>query len=420
MNSIVSRIVGILLSIFTIVYFGYQAYMMVYDPYVTETALVDNYMDQIDIQGIAVKSEQLLDDASSGIVNYRNTNSKKVLAGAVVASVYANQEDLEIGQKLTQKQEQLDVLQAVQEKHDSYANSAQTIMSDTKASQLELVKAIQNNDYSSVYAAQNDFLEDMLKQQIALDSTVDFSSDIQALSQEIDTLKQSLSKDPVDITVPAAGYFTNETDGYETILTPESLENFDDWTPQQLQQYTTQPVTVNPNATGKVVDSTEWYFVAEFDTDYLSRMEEGQTVTLSFSEGNGFQVKADIDTVLPFEDRETSLVLLKSSNMSDEVVDLRVENASMIFSTSKGIKVSKEALRMVSETEETEEGEETTTTTPGVYVDMGQVVRFRKVDVLFEGEDYVVCAVHSDDDSYLQIYDEVILKGDDLYDGKPI
>jgi hypothetical protein len=420
MNSIVSRIVGILLSIFTIVYFGYQAYMMVYDPYVSETALVDNYMDQIDIQGIAVKSEQLLDDASSGIVNYRNTNSKKVLAGAVVASVYANQEDLEVGQKLTRKQEQMDILQAVQEKHDSYANSAQTIMSDTKASQLELVKAIQNNDYSSVYAAQNDFLEDMLKQQITLDSTVDFSSEIQALSQEIETLKQSLSKEPVDITVPAAGYFTNETDGYETILTPESLENFDEWTPQQLQQYTTQQVTVNPNATGKVIDSTEWYFVAEFDTDYLSRVEEGQTVTLSFSEGNGFQVKADIDTVLPFEDQETSLVLLKSSNMSDEVVDLRVENASMIFSTSKGIKVSKEALRMVSETEETEEGEEATTTTPGVYVDMGQVVRFRKVDVLFEGEDYVVCAVHGDDDSYLQIYDEVILKGDDLYDGKPI
>ena len=97
MNSIVSRIVGIMLSIFTIVYFGYQAYMMVYDPYATETALVDNYMDQIDIQGIAVKSEQLLDEVSSGIVNYRNTNSKKVLAGAVVASVYANQEDLEVG-----------------------------------------------------------------------------------------------------------------------------------------------------------------------------------------------------------------------------------------------------------------------------------------------------------------------------------
>ena len=97
MNSIVSRIVGIMLSIFTIVYFGYQAYMMVYDPYVTETALVDNYMDQIDIQGIAIKSEQLLDEVSSGIVNYRNTNSKKVLAGSVVASVYANQEDLEVG-----------------------------------------------------------------------------------------------------------------------------------------------------------------------------------------------------------------------------------------------------------------------------------------------------------------------------------
>ena len=293
-------------------------------------------------------------------------------------------------------------------------------MADTKQSQLKLVEAIQQNDYTAVFSSQTEFLENLLKQQIALDSSRDFSGDIQTLMNEIGDLKKTLSRQPVNIAVPAAGYFTNEVDGYETVLTPDMLEDFSEWTPQLLQQYLNQEVTPNTQSAGKVIDSTEWYFVAQFDSDYTTRVQEGNTVTLSFSEGSGFQVKAVIDQVLPFEKENKSLVLLKSSNMSDDVVDLRVEQATMIFSTSKGIKVSKEALRLASETTQDEAGTETTTTTPGVYVDMGQVVRFRKVDVLFEGDDYVVCGVHPEESDYLQIYDEVILKGDDLYDGKPI
>ena len=56
----------------------------------------------------------------------------------------------------------------------------------------------------------------------------------------------------------------------------------------------------------------------------------------------------------------------------------------------------------------------------GVYINSGRVVRFRKIDIVYSTDDYVISKM-SDEDGFLQLYDEVIIEGkDELYDGKPM
>ena len=64
----------------------------------------------------------------------------------------------------------------------------------------------------------------------------------------------------------------------------------------------------------------------------------------------------------------------------------------------------------------------------GVYVRRGNVARFRKLNIVYSDQTYVISATASQDGepivddpgNYLKQYDEVILEGKDLYDGKII
>jgi hypothetical protein len=49
----------------------------------------------------------------------------------------------------------------------------------------------------------------------------------------------------------------------------------------------------------------------------------------------------------------------------------------------------------------------------GVYIREGEQVEFRKIDVIYEGSDYVLSAVHNEDSSYLSLYDDIMIEGVD-------
>ena len=55
----------------------------------------------------------------------------------------------------------------------------------------------------------------------------------------------------------------------------------------------------------------------------------------------------------------------------------------------------------------------------GVYVQRGNLIQFRKINIITSAEEYsiVECVM---DSSYLQQYDTIITEGVDLYDGKVI
>ena len=56
-------------------------------------------------------------------------------------------------------------------------------------------------------------------------------------------------------------------------------------------------------------------------------------------------------------------------------------------------------------------------TSKGVYIRKGEQVLFKKIDVRFEGNDYVLSKVHPESE-YLQLYDDIMLEGVDKDDDK--
>lgn len=94
MNSLFNRFVIVLLSLFGVIFFAYQIYQIVYQPYQTQTVQLVNYADEVALEGVVLKDETVIQSDYTGVVKYEYENSQKVLSGATVATVYANQSDL--------------------------------------------------------------------------------------------------------------------------------------------------------------------------------------------------------------------------------------------------------------------------------------------------------------------------------------
>ena len=53
-------------------------------------------------------------------------------------------------------------------------------------------------------------------------------------------------------------------------------------------------------------------------------------------------------------------------------------------------------------------------------MESGYSVQFKKVAIIYTGTDYYLCRTQYDSTDQLNLFDEVIVEGTDLYDGKPL
>ena len=86
---------------------------------------------------------------------------------------------------------------------------------------------------------------------------------------------------------------------------------------------------------------------------------------------------------------------------------MRTGNIAIVKDEYEGIRVPSTALRVVD-------------SVTGVYVVSGMEAKFVAIDIIHSTEDYSICAPNTSDSSKLRLYDEIIVKGKNLYDGKII
>ncbi len=101
--------------------------------------------------------------------------------------------------------------------------------------------------------------------------------------------------------------------------------------------------------------------------------------------------------------------------MSYDFVQHRVETIEIQDDEYKGIRIPREAVYVKEEEQEVVNPETGTSETvkvsiPGVYIKQGENVIFKKIDSIFQGEDYVVSKVRTEKE-YVQLYDDTIVSG---------
>ncbi len=151
-----------------------------------------------------------------------------------------------------------------------------------------------------------------------------------------------------------------------------------------------------------MIDGYSWYLAGIIDN---SRKE--------YAVGNHVQLKFDssdetfdavISDIRDEGNPEQSIIIVQCSKFNYELVQHRVEKCELIKGSYQGLKVYNE------------DGEVTGTSTvnyKGVYILKGEQVVFKKIDVIYEGSDYVLSEIHDGDSSYLALYDDIMTEGDE-------
>ena len=187
------------------------------------------------------------------------------------------------------------------------------------------------------------------------------------------------------------GYFVSYADGYEDKL---SADETDKLTPQDIEDVIKGGAEPADNVIGKMFDSYTCKIAGV--VDYDPRITEDASLSIMLNTSKNVY-DADVETVKVCGDNEDKmLVVLSCDRLDENLVDSRVLSAKLIFDEYQGIKVPRSAIRF-------QNGEK------GVYVMLGKDISFKKINVIYEGDDYVL-SENTSDENYLLLYDQILLE----------
>ena len=180
----------------------------------------------------------------------------------------------------------------------------------------------------------------------------------------------------------------------------------------------------------KIISSLNWYVACEVTADQATSLSlwDGN-VSLLLSGASNEAVPAEIFRIHQPSQDDNALVILSCDYMDDSLIDTRNEPIEIGLGTYTGLRVNKKAIHddyVTKVTYDDNNNKHTETKkVQGVYVLYGSEVLFKQVSIIYADDDYVICDTTPDDGvlfngETISMYDQVILEGDDLYDGKVI
>lgn len=414
-SNIMTNVLLVLLSASVIATIGTIFYHFVDTSYETETAMRTTADESKIFDGVFVRDETLLTYSGNGAVSYQIPDGGKMAVGDTIAEIYSDETVIERERQIEALKQKLEVLERIS--NPGTLDQAQPADLSRQVTQCyqNIVHSRDIGDLSAAAAYEEQYMEACSTYQIVISKGgVSFGEQIAALSSEIESLKDAETKPIDELTSDTSAYFVSNTDGYEAMLKADAV---DEITPERIRQVIAgeNAVAQTDNVIGKAIDQYGWYMMGFITNDEL-KYQVGDAVTLRLLTSSA-TAPAVIQELRPVEDSDQVMVVLYSENMTSEFVQNRVEHVEMILGEYEGIKVPRKAIRFhdveveVTDAEQDEKDVETVNAR-GVWIQDGEKLEFRMLDVIYEGEDYVISRIHTED-GYLMLYDSIIVEGID-------
>lgn len=384
-------------------YIGYQGFRGVFSGIETEMAVVHSVYESIDAQGLVFRSETVIPSANKGHVYFSVENGTRVAKQNMIAAVYNDALSGHIEQEIAEIDEQIEALKALQVDAGSNRLTLSMIKTQTENGLYSIIQDTESGNFENVSLGKFDLLSLLTKEQLITGKEVDLSKKIGELKAERKELADSYHKPKSKIYAPVAGYFANHTDGYESELDTEYLQKL---TPAQLQKKMDKNPKTDDSYCGKIVSGYEWYMACILPDRYYNELGVGKTLSLQMS----FVLEEAIPATVYACNKDTEgniAVVFRCDYMSVELSTIRKEAVQIRLQEHVGLKVPKRAI-VIDDNQQA-----------GVYVRVGNVASFRKINQVYsEAADYAICEQVENDSSYLRLYDDIIVGGRGLYDGK--
>lgn len=311
--------ISVVICLFLIVYVSFHSVNLDSQPYQTEVALTYTISDSVEASGVIIREEQLISgQASGGVVSYQQSDGTVVREGSVIAEVYSSSSDISIRRQIRALEEQITALQKVSDARSAEYSSTETVNRQINSEIDDYIALVHQGQISSISENKNELLYLLSQKDVIMGETESYESRITQLQSEVDSLTSQLSGSLVQYTSPEIGYFARMTDGYESVLTPDSIETM---TVEQIRNFSQEKVVFDNSTLGKIVTDHHWYYAAVLPKSDSEKFIVGDTVYLNFNMYNITQIPFTVEEVRTDDsDPDNCMVLMSTSHMVPELL----------------------------------------------------------------------------------------------------
>lgn len=404
-------------------YVFYQAGQVLFPPNTYETALLTTVEDTVDAQGVLLFSESYV--AGDGTLGYLVDDGERVSAGTAVAEVYSDASQAGLRQQLTQINDQIELLQKSQ---NTTSAQLETLRKDRSAALYNLMDSLDCSNYEDTADQKESYLLAQNKLWIVTGEVANFSDQIASLVQQASNVQAQLGN-PTQITAPQTGYFIRSSSsgrlnaGMEDILALNAVD---------LKAYLdSSPEIALDGCAGKIVSGFTWYYAGICTAKQGEKLlgSDGKplkaSVQIRFPGQVETPLKAKVTEVTLDEESGLARFVLSCETINGDVLRLNKADAQIIIGESTGLRIRASAVHYLKDDGSEAEGQGENYI-PGVYVKYGNLARFCKIDPVDADHpqvtdgDYLIVLPSGTAGSVSQVrlYDEIIVSGQNLYDGK--
>ena len=395
-----NKVLKIILCIIALVFIIHQIYSSTYKPITTVSAEFYTAIEGFPINATIIREESVITADTSGVLHFTVTDGERAAKNGIIANIYSDANASVTVNRIEQLEERISDIEEIQSYNDVEAADIKLINNKVNNSLNVLLRTIASGDYSSVESYAAELLTNISRRQMITGEQTDFSARINELKNEQDSLNASLPQPIGSVRTDESGYFVSTVDGYEKVL---SCENIDSLTPEFIDSLKAE--NTPKNAIGKIVSGYTWYIAAKVDISDSLKYKAGDKLTLETTLKTTPQIEVKVEKINTSKEKNAAVIVFSCEQMNSELASIRHGSMTIVNSTHSGLKLPAKALRF-------QNGK------AGVFVRSGMTVKFVTVNVIYRTDEYIICEQQVSNESVLRLYDDVVVKGKNLYDGK--
>lgn len=406
----------------------YHIFQGVYVDYKTEVVTISPYLETIDVEGIAIRDEQIVSGSMSSTSVMTVKNGDKISTGETIVNIFPSESEAEAFERAAEIDAELEKLRNMIAVSENNVKTVNLINRQLDKKMVGLNKAAEQRNMGEAAKIKSEIGYLMNKQLVAMRQTEGFDARIELLEKEREELDSRFSKDPRTITSPGSGYFADSCDGYENLLNSSMTGTL---TVDQLKEIMNREVKPPEKSIGKLVNSFTWYLacpVPSIDSDYLI---VGAIYTLYLPYSDNESIEAVLYRLDKQDGQDTFLAVFRCNSLASELCAVRRQPVRIVKCSYEGFAIPKSALhagvRDVTIKNPHPESDfprahmvyVTKTTYPSVYAIVAGQIREKEVNILYGTDKAVICSPKYSG-QYLSLGDTVVIKERGLYNGKLI
>lgn len=319
----------------------------------------------------------LVSQNAGGAMRYLLADGELASMGEDAAYIYPA-EDAETLGRIAELEGEISLLRSALKKAQASENilNVSSALSDTWG---DLMQSISEYDYNSAAGMSDELRRLLIRYDAYRGQDDNIENAITAMNAELSRLYLICGNQLDSVSAPCSGYYFRYCDGYEGIFDGALIDGFT--CDAFYSALDASPITPS-GAVGKIVEGSQWYIAVGVDRHSGGDYTVGEEYNIIFENNGGTSVLMTLESITDDERTGGWLLLFSTRVMPQGFNYQRVQQVRIEREVLSGYRIPISAVRAYQGM-------------TGVYTLSGGRVSFRRIDIIYQNDDYCIAAEYS-------------------------